>query len=313
MSRHQPVMLTEVLDYLQPQIGDTFIDCTLGAGSYTQALAQQVGQEGRVIAIDLDPQAISQAQIKFQQSGTLNIKFISGNFRDLATIAQSAGLKDNSCQGIVADLGLSSDQLADQARTFSFNSLGDLNMAFGPESPYSTLEIVNEFSLPELTKIFQEYGEDAHAYRVARAIVSFRRKERIARADQLINIVSQALPPSRFPKKIHPATKIWQALRIATNDELNNLHLMLPAAIKLLAPGGRLAIISFHSGEDRIVKYYFRYFSGLNLGEKKIVQQVPLIQPLTKLLTKKPLIPTAAEIADNPRSRSAKLRVLQKL
>ncbi len=294
---HVPVMLPEVGKYLHPRPGSFFLDCTLGGAGYTIALAKAVGSTGRVLAIDLDATAIKNATQKLKANNLDNVILVQDNFKNLSTIVSENLPAEQKFDGIVMDLGLSSAQLSDPERGFSFQGERPLDMAFGPLSAKSTEEIVNHYSLPDLTKIFREYGEEKEAYRIAKAIVNYRRTKRLKTTTDLVTIIEAVVPP-RFYTKIHPATRIFQALRMATNGELDNLTTVLPAALELLKPQGRLVVVSFHSGEDRIVKNFFRTAA---LEEQLII------------LTKKPLIPTEAETQVNPRARSAKLRAAIKL
>ncbi len=313
MSVHKPVMIKEVLDFLNPQAGQTFIDCTLGGGHYSSEIAKLVGKMGRVLAIEWDKKAKERFDRLIKSENKSNIKTVLDNFANLKNIAQREKIDEKSVSGIVFDLGLSSDQLADSSRGFSFQTDAPLNMAFSKDLEDKTIEIVNKYSLKDLIKIFKDYGEDPHAYRVSRAIVFKRRKERIARVKQLLEIIESSLPiKSLKKKKIHPATLYFQALRIATNDELNNLSSALYSSIDLLKEGGKIVVVSFHSGEDRIAKNFFR--DNAKTCKCRPSDLICSCQgPRLKILTKKPLIATNEEIQNNPRSRSAKLRAVEKI
>lgn len=291
---HEPVMLKEILEYLDPQAGGKFIDCTLGGAGYTLALAERVGQSGKIISTDLDELAISNAKEKIAAKKLSNIILVNDNFKNLRSIVAANFSAETKFNGIVLDLGLSSAQLEDEERGFSFKGERPLNMAMGEASERSTEEIVNGYPLLELTRIFREYGEEKWAYQIAKAIVSSRQKKRIKTTADLVEIVERSVP-KRFHHKIHPATRIFQALRMETNDELGSLSSVLEAARELLKPAGRLVVVSFHSGEDRIVKRFLKNSSDF------------------KILTKKPLIPTEEESEKNPRARSAKLRAAEKI
>ncbi|MFA5024449.1 MAG: 16S rRNA (cytosine(1402)-N(4))-methyltransferase RsmH [Patescibacteria group bacterium] len=296
---HVPVMLQEILKYLSPKTGQKFIDATLGGAGYTLALAEKVGPSGRVLAVDLDELALKNAQEKITEKKLTNIILVQDNFKNLTSLVEENFPAKTLFDGLVFDLGLSSAQLDDEARGFSFKGERPLEMAFGPQTEKSTTEIINHYPLLELTRIFREYGEERRAYQIAKAIVNARRLKRIKTTGDLVTII-ESIVPFRFRSKIHPATKIFQALRMETNEELKALAEVLPQAVKLLKPSGRLVVVSFHSGEDRIVKRFFRTAAT----DPK---------PTLKILTKKPLIPSAAETALNPRSRSAKLRAALKL
>lgn len=286
-------MLSEVLEYLKPTKGQKFIDGTLGGAGYTLALAKAVGSGGKILSIDLDQMAIDNAQEKINKLKLENIFLVKDNFKNLGKIVENKFPKDQKFDGLVFDLGLSSAQLDDENRGFSFKSTGPLDMAFGLGNDLSTEEIINNYSLLELTKIFQEYGEERNAYRYARAIVAARKLKRIKTVADLVSIIEE-LFPARFYHKIHPATKLFQALRIETNAELVALSEVLPIAVSLLKSNGKIVLVSFHSGEDRIVKRFLKSRADL------------------KILTKRPLIPSDTEILNNPRARSAKFRAAQK-
>lgn len=298
---HVPVMLKEVPEYLNVQSGGKFIDCTLGGAGYTIAIAEKIGKKGKVLGIDLDELAIKNAVDKIKAKKLNNIVLVQDNFKNLRKIITANFPAGTHFDGIVFDLGLSSAQLEDETRGFSFKRERPLDMAFGAgaaasdsASEKSTVGIINQYSLLELTRIFREYGEEKRAYQIAKAIVAARRENRITNTAELVAIIEKAVP-RHFYNKIHPATKIFQALRMETNEELTALTTALPAAVEFLKPAGRLVVVSFHSGEDRIVKRFFKSAGNL------------------LILTKKPLIPTKEEIDANPRARSAKLRAAAKI
>lgn len=292
--QHVPVMLKEVCHYLDPRPGQKFIDCTLGGAGYTLALAEKVGEAGKILAIDLDPLAIKNAGEKIKTRKLKNILLVQDNFKNLDKIIAANFSQTMKFDGLVMDLGLSSAQLDDETRGFSFKGDRPLDMAFGEVAAKSTWEIVNSYPLLELTRIFRDYGEEPRAYQIAKAIVNSRRETRIRTTGDLSLIVQKCFPP-RFHNKINPATKIFQALRMETNQELASLEKVLPLAVKLLKKNGHLVVVAFHSGEDRIVKRFFRSADDL------------------QILTKRPLIPQEAELAVNYRARSAKLRAAQKI
>lgn len=294
--QHVSVMLDEVLKYLNPQPGKKYLDCTLGGAGYTTAIAKKVGQQGEVVGIDLDELAIKNAKRLIDEQKLENITLINDNFKNLKTIFPGK----EQFAGIVFDLGLSSAQLDDEARGFSFKGDRPLNMSFGPVNSRLTTEVVNDYPLLELTRIFREYGEEKHAYRIAKAIIEERRSKRLETTADLVAVIEKAVP-FRFHSKIHPATKVFQALRMETNEELQALREVLPEAVRLLAPQGRLVVVSFHSGEDRIVKRF--------LKELAISKEAPVV----KILTKRPLVASELETASNPRARSAKLRAAEKI
>ncbi|MBD3247837.1 16S rRNA (cytosine(1402)-N(4))-methyltransferase RsmH [Candidatus Falkowbacteria bacterium] len=304
--KHTPVMIQEAIDHLAIKRGGYYIDCTLGSGAYTEAISAKVGPEGKVVSFDLDEKAIENAKKKKLK----NTIFINDNYRNIKKDVHEVLGKDILFDGIVFDLGLSSYQLDDDDRGFSFRSEGPLDMAFGPKSPRSTEEIVNKYSEKELKRIIAQYGEEKEAGKIARAIVKERAFEPITTASQLAQIIIKV--KIQKSKKIHPATKTFQALRMETNDELPGLKKALSSAVDLLKDQGRLVLVSFHSLEDRIVKRFFK--------EKSLKCVCPPSLPVCacgkkqelELITKKPIEPSEREIKDNPRARSAKLRVAQK-
>ncbi|MDD5031621.1 MAG: 16S rRNA (cytosine(1402)-N(4))-methyltransferase RsmH [Patescibacteria group bacterium] len=314
--KHTPVMLKEVIEYLRPRTGQFFIDCTLGGAGYTIEIAKRVGETGRVLAIDLDEMAIANARHLISRLKLTNIILANENFKNLSKIIKTYFKEENQkdwFSGIVFDLGLSSAQLEDRSRGFSFQLAAPLDMAFGPLTRRRTEEIINNWPEADLEKIIREYGEERFAKNIARAIGERRKKTKIETTDELAEIIEAAVPKKYLNGKIHPATRTFQALRIATNDELNSLREALPAAVNLLASKGRLAIVSFHSLEDRIVKNFFKEEARDCLCPPSF----PICQcghkASLKIITKKVVRPGEEEIKNNPRSRSAKLRVTEKL
>lgn len=285
---HIPVMLKEVIELLNVKPGGRYIDCTLGGAGYTLEIAKRVGKEGMVLALDMDTAAMDNASQKMIANKLSNIKLVQQNFKNIKEAAHKY-MGKNPIDGVVLDLGLSSYQLADKSRGFSFNQDAPLNMAMGAQAQKSTLEIVNSYSQRDLERIFRVYGEEKRAYRIASLIVKERDNQAITRTSQLAELALRAYPKRQY-YKIHPATKIFQALRMETNEEIENLKAVLPSARDILKKRGRLVVVSFHSGEDRIVKNF------LKTDDEMLA------------IHKKPLTPTKEETEVNPRSRSAKLR-----
>jgi 16S rRNA (cytosine1402-N4)-methyltransferase len=292
---HIPVLLKEVIDFVKPQPNENFIDATVGEGGYTICLLQHTSPNGKVLGIDLDSESLKIAERKLKGFGE-RVILRQGNFRDIDEIVKETNF--SSIDGIVFDLGLGTFQIEESGRGFSF--LGDepLKMTFNPESALTAEDVINGESLESLTKIFKEYGEERNALKIAKVIVEQRRKKRITRTKELVEIILKALHKENFKGRRHPATKVFQAIRIFVNDELNNLSIALEKSLKILNPSGRIAVVSYHSLEDRIVKNFFRENSK---------------RGLLKIITKKPIKPTKVEILNNYRSRSAKLRVAQKI
>lgn len=312
--KHLPVMLEGVLVNLAPRSGGRYVDGTLGGGGYTFALAAAVGSTGRVLSIDLDPLAITHARQRIELEGVTNIDLAQGNFRRLEEFV-SEQWGDVALDGIVFDLGLSSAQLEDDKRGFSFKGENSLDMAFGPDSD-NTADLVNRAQEKELLKIIRDFGEERFAPLITRAIIARRKIERFSTATDLAAVIEAAVPGKFRHGRIHPATKTFQALRIATNEELQSLSEVLPAALKLLKSGGRLAVVSFHSLEDKIVKDFFRNESRDCLcGPEQMICQCGHKARIKTISfgSQKFLLPEESEISANPRARSAKLRVAEKI
>jgi 16S rRNA (cytosine1402-N4)-methyltransferase len=306
-------MLREVIEALHPEAGDNFIDCTLGGAGYTIELAKRVLPGGKILSIDLDSLAIQNAKDRLEKEKLNNVIIVQDNFRNITKVVQKNWLEGGaSFSGIVLDLGLSSAHLDDRKRGFSFQFDTPLKMEFG-ETEETTEEIVNTWNEKDLFRVIRDYGEEKYAYKIAQAIVNKRKEKEIKTTGELVEIIGEAVPAFYKRKKIHFATKTFQALRMATNGELDSLEEVLPQALDLLAPGGRLVVVSFHSLEDRIVKNFFR-------GESKdclCPKQAPICQCNHKkklnIITRKSLMPTQEEIKMNPRARSAKMRVAEKI
>ncbi len=292
---HLPVLLAEVLDGLALQPGDDVIDGTLGDGGHAAAILEQTAPNGRLLGIDLDPEARRAAAERLKPFEKRTV-IAAGNYADMAQLAAEYGF--TAVAGIVLDIGIRSEQLEESGRGFSFKRDEPLRMTFSPDAETTAAELVNGLSEVELTRLLREYGEERHALAIAKAIVRHRRRQRILTTLQLVEIIAAAVPGGYRKAKLHYATRTFQALRIAVNGELENLERGLVAAMTLLAPGGRLAVISFHSLEDRIVKHAFQRWTQ---------------EGRATILTKKPLTAAPKEIKTNPRSRSAKLRVAEKI
>ena len=309
--RHEPVMLKEVIDLLHVQSGDTVIDCTLGGGGYTKALSEIVGPSGTVLAIDADELAIQNAECRIQNAELgRNIILEHDNFCNLKDIIAKNRL--TQIRVVVFDCGLSSTQLHDQTRGFSFELDAPLVMEFGGSDIKNskTYKIVNEWKREKLEETIRNYGEERFAGRIATAIVN---KRPLWTTKELAYVIRAATPKNYERGRIHPATRTFQALRIATNDELNSLQEGLAAAVDALVAGGRVAVVSFHSLEDRVVKQFFKREASACVCPPEILQCVCGHQPRIKILTKKIIAATAEEIVNNPRARSAKLRAAEKL
>ena len=288
---HVPVLLSEVVDLLRPGPGQRFIDATIGFGGHASALLARLLPRGRLLGIDCDESALGpSAERLCKFSGHFDL--VHGNFRRLAEIAVGAGF--GQVDGVLCDLGISSLQLDSGARGFSFGVDGPLDMRLDPSSGPTAASLLRRSSARDLERIFRDYGEERYARRIARAVVEQRGRLRTTR--ELAELVARVVP--RREHRIHPATRVFQSLRIAVNDELGALEEALDAMPGLLGPGGRVGVISFHSLEDRIVKTRFREWK--RAGTMAVV-------------TPKPVRPTPSEIESNRRSRSARLRVAERL
>lgn len=286
-------MVDEVGLFLRPERGGWIVDATVGLGGHAERLLER-GAALSLLGIDQDPAALDRARARLQRFAG-RVVLVHGNFRDLASIVASARV--TGPRGILFDLGFSSYQLQESGRGFSFEREEPLDMRMNPNEGRTAAEIVNRLSEAELSRMLKEYGEERYAGRIARAIVDRRARRPIVTTTDLVEAVKAAVPRSGWSKRTHVATRTFQALRILVNDELSSLMDAVPPAAALLSPGGRLAVISFHSLEDRIVKRAFRALeAGGAYGE---------LEPA-------PLVPTRDEIRSNPRSRSAKLRVLER-
>ena len=293
---HIPVLADEILDWLAPnalpqvhEAAPVFVDGTLGGGGHTRLLAAVAGAEGRVLGVDRDPDAIHRAEVTLQG---LPIFLAQGSYADIPELLEE--LEIASVDGIMIDLGLSSDQLEDEDRGFSFHAEGPLDLRFDPTTGKSAAQLLRRISPEHLADIIYQYGEERYSRRIARAICKRQRERPIELASDLANVVRAAMPAAARHQKIDPATRTFQALRIAVNEELKQLELALRRLPDCLKPGGRFAVISFHSLEDRMVKEAFRNDSRITT------------------LTRRPITASDEEVARNPRSRSAKLRVAER-
>ncbi len=290
---HEPVLLGEVLRLLDPRPGEVVVDATLGSGGHAREILKRIGSKGRLIGIDQDPEALQRAQKNLQDFP--QVDYAQENFSRLDKVVLSLNLK--AVDAVLLDVGLSTDQLEDARRGFSFLKEGPLDMRRDPEGCLTAQDLVNDLSQGELEKLFRVYGEERWARRIAAAIFRERVKSPIETTGALSELIKRTVPARYRFGSLHPATRVFQALRIAVNRELEALGEVLPKAFEVLSPGGRLAVISFHSLEDRIVKRTFRQWAS----ESKV-----------EVLTRKPIEPGAEEIGRNPRSRSAKLRAIEK-
>ena len=309
-SAHEPVLLREVVDLLAPGSGATVVDATLGLGGHTEALLEAVGSRGRVLGIDRDSQALELARQRLARFGDAFVA-VHGNHSDLLKLLRQNGVF--AVGGVLFDLGVSSLQLDDPERGFSFRGDGPLDMRMDRQTGQTAAEILASSTEQELRQLIWSYGEERRAGAIARAIVAQRERQPLNRTLALAELVERVLGPAAQRYRIHPATRTFQALRIAVNREVDDLERLVTEASSVLRRGGRLAVISYHSLEDRAVKHAMK-----SLAERCVCPpKLPVCgcgrENLLKVLTAKPVRPSASEVARNPRSRSAKLRVGERL
>lgn len=308
---HQPVMQDEVIETLAPQPGSLQIDATVGGGGHTERILEAASPDGRVLGLDADPAAIERVRARLARFGD-RLVLRQANFGELARVAPAAGF--GAVDGLLFDLGLSSFQLADTDRGFGFRAGGPLDMRFDTGRGVPAAELLATLSADELAALFRRYGEEPAAWRIAKAIVAARATAPVATAGDLAGLVERVVPGNpRRRRRTHPATRVFQALRIAVNGELDALEAGLAAALDLLRPGGRLVVLSYHSLEDRIVK---RFLAAERRG-CVCPPEAPVCvcgrAPRLRLVTRPSLVPGEAEVSANPRARSARLRAAERL
>ncbi|MCI9510789.1 16S rRNA (cytosine(1402)-N(4))-methyltransferase RsmH [Oscillospiraceae bacterium 50-60] len=305
---HKPVLLDECIEMLNIRPGGVYVDGTLGRAGHSREIARRLNG-GRLICIDQDTAAIQAAEERLAPWRD-RVTLVHGNFSDLADILRDAGV--SGVDGALFDLGVSSPQLDDASRGFSYMQDAPLDMRMDDTAALTAWEVVNAWSQEELRRILYEYGEERYAPAVARAIVRARETSPVETTLELVEIVRSAMPPAALREKQHPAKRTFQAVRIAVNGELDVLPPMLEAAVDSLNPGGRLAVITFHSLEDRIVKQTLREQARGCTCPREFPVCVCGKKPKIRLVTRKPIVPGAAELSENPRARSAKLRAAEK-
>ncbi len=307
---HVTVLPHETLDLLAPRPSAHFLDGTLGGGGHAALLLERTAPDGRVLGIDADPAALDRARQRLPEAvASGRLVLAQGNFAALAELARAADFAP--VDGILLDLGLSSDQLADRGRGFSFAADAPLDMRFDPTRGQSAAELVNTLDEADLADLIYRYGEERRSRAIARRIVAQRSRAPIERSGELARLVESVIHGR--PGGIHPATRTFQALRIAVNDELGSLEAALPAALDTLRPGGRIVVISFHSLEDRIVKHFFQAEERGCVCPPELPTCVCGRSPRLRILTRHPVTAGEAELAANPRARSAKLRAAERL
>ena len=307
---HRPVLYHESIHALQPRRDGLYVDATIGAGGHAWGLLQASAPSGRLLGLDVDPQALKLAQLKLAEFGERAV-LVRASYTTLGE--QLSALGWGAVDGILLDLGMSSMQVDTPERGFSFLAEAPLDMRFDPDNPMRAADLVNELPEGELADLLFKYGEERRSRQIARAILAARPLQTTVQLAQVVANALRASGRGRGRRGIHPATRTFQALRIAVNHELEAVEAVLPQAVAALAPGGRLAVISFHSLEDRIVKQFFRRESRdcicppeqpvCTCGHKASVREV----------VRHPIVPQAAEVEANPRSRSARLRIVEKL
>jgi 16S rRNA (cytosine1402-N4)-methyltransferase len=308
---HLPVLAEEVMSMLAPAPGSLQIDATIGGGGHTERILEATDPDGRLLGLDADGAAIARVARRLARFGD-RLVLRQANFRELGSVAPASGF--GAVDGLLFDLGLSSLQLADTERGFGFRAGGPLDMRFDTSRGVPAAELLATLDAAELTALFRRFGEEPHAGRIARAIVEARRTAPVTTAEELAALVERVSPRAPGSRgRIHPATRVFQALRIAVNEELDALDEALAAAVDLLRPGGRLVVLSYHSLEDRIVKRFLDAERKGCICPPSLPVCVCGRTPRLRLLTKPSLTPTDAEIAANPRARSARLRAAERI
>jgi 16S rRNA (cytosine1402-N4)-methyltransferase len=292
---HKPVLTKEVLQYLDPKANENVIDATIGQAGHTLLILEKTEPDGRLLGIDLDQHQIENSFIRTEPYRR-RVELVHDTYANMKQIAQRSDFKP--IDGILMDVGYSSWQIESSNKGFTFSKDEPLDMRYDLQNPLTARQLVNKYPEDLIEKILEEYGEEKFAKKIARAIIEQRDRKPIESTFQLRDAIEQAIPRRMQQGKIHYATRSFQAIRIAVNRELESLRKALPDAISILAPGGRLVVISFHSLEDRIVKNAFNQFEEENI---------------VKILTKKPVTASQEELAANPRARSAKLRAIKKI
>lgn len=313
--RHIPVLLSECIEALHLYEGQTYVDATLGGAGHSLEVAKRIGRSGHLIGIDQDEVARRAARERLEalpDDIRPTIDVVEGNFGDLDSLLVAAQI--SSIDAILFDLGVSSVQIDTPARGFSFKETGPLDMRMDPsKNTLTAAEIINTYNAADLARVIRQYSDERWASRIADFVVEARKEHPITETEQLVDIIKAAVPASARRAGGHPAKRTFQALRIEVNGELDVLRSGLEAAVRWLAPGGHIAVISYHSLEDRIVKDLFKKLSQGCTCPPDLPICVCGNKPILKVLTRKPILPTPEEIKRNPRSRSAKLRVAQRL
>ena len=309
MNKHIPVLLNEVISSLNIKPNGTYVDLTLGRAGHSCEIIRYL-KDGKLIGFDKDEVAINESKERLSKIGS-NFELVWEDFRNFKEVLYKKGI--TSVDGILMDLGVSSPQFDCAERGFSYRESAKLDMRMDQRQSLTAYEVVNTYSLKDLTRVFREYGEDKYAYQIAKRIVDMRANKPVQTTDELVEIIKSVKPMKELAKKGHPAKQIFQALRIEVNDELGALKTALKDALEILSKGGRLAIITFHSLEDRIVKKAFQEVSKIE-GTRHNVYALPIESDLPKyhLVNNKVIVASDEELNNNPRSKSAKLRVIER-
>ena len=309
MFNHVTVLLKETVDGFDIKPGGTYVDCTLGGGGHSSYLLSQLTEGGRLIAFDQDEIAIQNAKEKFSSYGEQFIT-VRSNFRYLSEKLQELGITE--VDGILFDLGVSSPQLDTPERGFSYHHDAPLDMRMDQDAPLTAYDVVNSWSYEQLVRIFFQYGEEKFSKQIARKIEAYRENKAIETTGELVELIKEGIPAPARRTGGHPAKRVFQAIRIAVNDELKVFEEALESAIEMVKPGGRVSVITFHSLEDRICKTTFKR----NSTTPQLPPGLPIIpdefKPKLKLITRKPILPSDIELEENNRARSAKLRIAEK-
>ena len=303
--KHYTVMLHEAVDALECEKGKIYVDCTLGGGGHSELILKRISPDGRLVAFDIDEEAIKHASERLK--GYPNLTIVKSSYTNIKLELKKLGI-EKITGGVILDLGASYHQLTKQERGFSFSKDAPLDMRFDMDSDFSAYDVINKYSEQDLVRIFSEYGEERFSKRIAKKIVETRRSEAIRTTKELADIIIKAAP--HIKSNIHPATRVFQAVRIEVNNELKNVKIVLNDILDLLDVGGIISVISFHSLEDRIVKQIFKYESAKCRCNDMICKCPP---PRIELVNKKPIMASDEEIKENPPSRSAKLRIARKI
>ena len=308
--KHIPVLFHEIMDIMAPQPGEVFVDCTLGGGGHSRGFLERMGDDGRLIGIDQDTNALQAAGANLAEFGD-RVTYVHSNYNNLDEILNTYA--PDGVDGILFEIGVSSHQLDEKDRGFSYMQDAPLDMRMNQSQNFSAWDVVNTYSEEELHRIIKEYGEERWAKRVAQFIVEFRKEKPVETTGELVDIIKRAIPKGAREEGSHPAKRTFQAIRIEVNDELGVLTRTISVAAKHLKKGGRLGIISFHSLEDRIVKEQFRYLAS----DCICPPELPFCQcdkvSEVKILTRKPVTATKEELEANSRSKSAKFRAVVKI